>query len=58
MQEILLEIRYFERRLSKNLKKLNFIFLPLYPKIIKKRGLEQVIIRSSVNEISLEKFIY
>ena len=27
MQEILLEIRYFERGLSKSLKKLNFIFL-------------------------------
>ena len=26
MQEILLEIRYFERVLSKNLKKVNFIF--------------------------------
>ena len=27
MQEILLEIRYFERGISKSLKKVNFIFL-------------------------------
>ena len=27
MQEILLKLRYFERRLSKILKKVNFIFL-------------------------------
>ena len=28
MQEILLKIRYFERELSKSLKKVKFIFLP------------------------------
>ena len=51
MQEVLLEIRYFERGLSKNLLKVNFTFSfepsPFYWTVIKnKRGLELVTSRS------------
>ena len=62
MQEILLKIRYFERELSKSLKKANFVFSfepSLFDKIIKnKRGLELVTSRSSGYKISSEKFLY
>ena len=63
MQEILLKIRYFEGRLSKSLKKVNFTFFRtqslLIDKVIKnKRGLEPVTSRSSVYKISSEKFLY
>ena len=56
MQEFVLKIRYFERALSKSLKKVNFIFSfepSLMDKVIKnKRGLELVIIHSSGYETS------
>ena len=60
MQEIFLKIRYFERGLSKSLKKVNFIFsFELMGKIIKsKRGLELVTSCSSGYKIGLEKFLY
>ena len=49
MQEIVLKIRYFERGLSKSLKKVNFIFpFEPNPKIMKnKRGLKLVVSHSS-----------
>ena len=56
MQEIILKIRYFKRKLSKSLKKVNFkCFLSrkslLIGKIMKnKRGLEQVTSCSSVTK--------
>ena len=63
MQEILLKIRYFERGLSKSLKKVNFIFFRaqslLMDKVIKnKRGLKLVTSRSSGYETSSQKFLY
>ena len=63
MQEIILKVKYFERGLSKSLKKGNFIFSfessPFVDKIIKnKRGLELVISRYSGYETSSEKFLY
>ena len=60
MQEILLKIRYFERGLSKSLKKVNFIFsFELMGKInINKRGVELVTSCSSGYKIGLEKFLY
>ena len=61
MQEILL--RYFERRLSKGYKKVNFIFLlnsiPLNGQDYEKqKDLELVTIRSSGYKINSEKFLY
>ena len=56
-------LRYFERGLSKSLKKVNFSFLLthflLMDKVIKKkRGLELLISHSSGYKISSEKFLY
>ena len=57
MQEILLKIRYFERRLSKSLKKVKSSLL--MDKIIKnKRSTELVTSRSSGYKTSSEKFRY
>ena len=61
MQEILL--RYFERRLSKGYKKVNFIFLlnsvPLNGQDYEKqKDLELVTSRSSGYKINSEKFLY
>ena len=61
MQEILL--RYFERRLLKGYKKVNFIFLlnsvPLNGQDYEKqKDLELVTIRSSGYKINSEKFLY
>ena len=66
MQEILLKIRYFERGLSKSLKKLTLFFLSnpffrslLMDKIMKnKRGLELVTSHSSGYKISSVKLLY
>ena len=67
MQEILLKIRYFERGLSKSLKKVNFIFLsnPVpftgqnqKDKIKNKGGLELVTSPSSSYKTSSEKFLH
>ena len=64
MQEILLKIRYFEKGLSKNLKKVNFIIYfqtqpLLMAKVIKnKKGLELVTCCSSGYKTSSEKFFY
>ena len=63
MQEILLKTRYFERKLSKTLKKVNFIFsLNQVPFNVqsyqKQKGLEIVTCRSSGNEKNSEKFLY
>ena len=64
MQEILLKMRYFERGLSKSLKKVNFIIFfeqsLLMDKVIKNKwGLELVPSRSSGHEKSSENsFIY
>ena len=63
MQEVLLKIRYFERGLSKRLKKDNYFLFRtqslLMDKIIKnKRGLELVTSHSSGCETSSEKFLY
>ena len=64
MQEILSKVRYFERGLSKSLKKGNFIFSfelksLLMGKIIKNiRGLELETNRSSGYEITSEKILY
>ena len=62
MQEILLKVRYFERGLSKILKKVNFFSFQTQPLLIdniikNKSGLELVTSRSSGYEISLEKFL-
>ena len=61
MQENLLEIKYFERPLLKNLKKLNLFFFPtqsfLLDKIMKsKRDLELVTSHFSVYKTSSGKF--
>ena len=58
-----LKIRYFERELSKSLKKVKFIFLPnpvpLMDKVTKnKRVLELVTSHSSGHKTSSEKFLY
>ena len=64
MQEIILKVRYFERELSKSLKKVNFIFSfepsPfLLDKIIKnKRSLELVTSCSSGYKIPLLVICY
>ena len=63
MQEVLLKLKYFGRRLSKSFKKVNFIFLKsnsyLMNKVIKsKTGLELVINRISGHKTSSQKFIY
>ena len=64
MEEIILKVRYFERRLSKSLKKGNLHFFfriqsLSIDKIIKnKRGLEPVTSRYSGYETSSEKFLY
>ena len=63
MQEILFKIRYFERELSKSLKKVNLIFfsnlVPPMGKIIKnKSGLELVTSRSSGYKTSSKIFLY
>ena len=62
MQEILLKVRYFERGLSKILKKVKFFSFQTQPLLIdniikNKSGLELVTSRSSGYEISLEKFL-
>ena len=64
MQEILLKTRYFERRLSKSLKKANFIFFfqsqsLFVDKIMKnKRGMEIVTNHSTGYKTSSKKFLY
>ena len=63
MQKILLKIRYFERGLSKTLKKLTLFFIlnpaPLMNKITKdKRGLKLVASCSSGYKTSSEKTLY
>ena len=64
MQEIILEVKYFERGLSESLKKGNFIFSfepsPFqYTKLSKKkRGLELVTSHYSGYETSPESFLY
>ena len=63
MQEILLEIRYFERILLKTFKKLTLFFLLnpslLMNKVIKSEiGLEPVTSRCSGYETSSEKVLY
>ena len=61
MQEILLKIRYFEKRLSKSLKKANFIFFfqsqSLFVDKIMKRGMEIVTNHSSGCKTSSKKFL-
>ena len=57
MQEILLKIRHFERRLSKTFKKVFSAQSLLMDKVIKnKRDLE--LSRSSGHETSSQKFLY
>ena len=63
MEEIILKVKYFEKRSSKSFKKGNFIFLsnpvPLIDKINQnKRGLEPVTSRYSGYETNSEKFFY
>ena len=63
MREIILKIKYFERGLSKTLKKVNYFFFRtqslLMDKVIKhNRGLELVTSCSSGHEASSEKFLY
>ena len=62
MQEFFLEWRYFERELSKSLKKVNFFFQTqsfLMDRIIKnKRGLELATSRSSGYEASSKILLY
>ena len=59
MQEILLIIRYFERGLSKSLKKLTLFFLsnPV-PFSEQDYGKQKGIIRSTDYKTSSEKFLY
>ena len=63
MQRIILKVKYFERGLSKNLKKVTSFFL-LNPvpfnrqNYQNKRGLELVTSRYSGYEASSEKFLY
>ena len=58
----ILKIRYFERGLSKNLKKVNFIFplnpVPFHGQSYQKKGLELVTSCSSSYKTSSEKFLY
>ena len=63
MQEIILKERYFERRLSKSLKKGNFLssFKPSHfqqTQLSKTRGLELVTSGYSRYETSSEKLLY
>ena len=63
MQEIVLKIRYFEKGLSKSLKKVNFIFSIepspfLWTKLSKKGVLELVTSHSPGYKTNSEKFLY
>ena len=63
MQEILLKIKYFERGLSKTLKKVNFIFsfepsTFKWTKLSKKKGLELVTSRYLDYKTSSQEFLY
>ena len=60
--EIILKIRYFERGLSKSLKKVNFFFrtqsLLMHEVIKNERGLELVTTHPSRYETSSDKLLY
>ena len=64
MQEIVLKVKYFERGLSKSLKKGNFIFsfrtqsLSIEKIIQNKRGLELATSHYSGYKTNSEKFLY